>query len=162
MDFGLITSAVGALVSAKDLGAAMIGVRDSNLVAVKVAQMNEQILKAQEALLTHSLQMGELQQRHFETLEKLREMEKLVAERGAYVLHEIHPGSFVYRSHRAEGSAHNGDPVTAEPLHYVCQPCFDKNIKVVLQEATFYGKISLKCSACATEYDSGGRTPDDL
>jgi hypothetical protein len=152
MDFGLISTAVSSLVAAKDLGAAMIGVRDSNIVSGTIAQMNEQILKAQEALLTHSLQMSELQQRHFEALEKLRAMEKLIADRGSYSLHEISRGSFVYRSNFPERLGHDGNPIAPEPVHYVCQPCFDKNVKVVLQQHDVWGKITLNCSACKTEY----------
>lgn len=159
MDFGLISSAVGALVSAKDLGAAIVGVRDNNMVATKVSQMNEQILKAQEALLTHSLQMGELQQRYFEALEKLRVVEKLVAERGRYTLFEISKGFFVYRAQIAEAVGNDGNPTVAEPAHYVCQPCFDEDIKVVLQRTEFYGTVRLKCINCATEYDTDERVP---
>ena len=158
MDFGLITSAVGALVSAKDIGAAMIGVRDNNLVALKVSQMNEQILKAQEALLTHSLQMGELQQRYFEALEKLRAVEKLIADRGRYTLVELTPGAFAYRLATPQ-LINQGDEAVSEPAHYVCQPCFDKDIKVVLQRAVFYGTVKLRCSCCATEYDTGETIP---
>lgn len=161
MDFGLISSAVSSLVAAKDIGAAMIGVRDGNLVAGTIAQMNEQILKAQEALLTHSLQMSELQQRHFETLEKLRAMEKLVSDRGSYSLAEIQPGSFAYRSNATERLSHDGNPVLSEPLHYVCQPCFDKNIKVVLQKTWFYGSAKLVCGECKAELYSGERAPAD-
>ena len=158
MDFGLISSAVSSLVAAKDIGAAMIGVRDGNLVAGTIAQMNEQILKAQEALLTHSLQMSELQQRHFEALEKLRTMEKLVADRGRYALTELEPGSFAYRSLVPERT-NDGDHAVPEPTHYVCQPCFDQDLKVVLQRQDTYGKITLRCSACRTDYPTGERVP---
>lgn len=152
MDFSLIGAAATSLGIAKDLAKAAIGVRDFNAQAATIAQMNEQILKAQDALFIHSANMNELQQKHFETLEKLRAMEKLIAERGRYSLFEISKGVFVYRSVAGEYVGHDGNPIPAQPDHYVCQRCFDKGIKSVLSRSANSYLITHRCTECGTHY----------
>src|SRR5579875_3881677 len=137
----------------------MIGIRDFNQVAGTVAQINEQLLKAQDSLFVHSANLRELQERYFEAREKISAMEKLIAERGRYSLFEISKGIFVYRAHAVEHVAHDGNPVPPEPAHYVCQRCFDSGVKVVLQRSTFYGLVNLVCSSCKTEYATDERVP---
>jgi hypothetical protein len=155
MDFSLMSTAVSSLSAAKELGKAMVGVRDFNTIAGTVAQMNEQLLKAQDALFAHNTSLNELQQKYFETTEKLRTMERIMAERGRYALFEITKGSFVYRSKPAEIIANDGNAVLAEPLHYVCQRCFDSGTKVVLQRKVFYGAVELCCSNCKIDLQTG-------
>jgi len=152
MDLSLIATAASSLGLAKDLAKAAIGVRDFNAQATTIAQMNEQILKAQDALLTHSINMHELQQKYFETLEKLRAMEKLIAERGRYSLFEVSKGVFVYRVIPGEHVGHDGNPIPPEPEHYVCQPCFDKGVKSVLIRNHNSIDITHGCPECKTHY----------
>jgi hypothetical protein len=161
MDFSLIKAAVTSIGAAKELGQAMVGVRDFNMVAGTVAQINEQLLKAQDALFTHNANLSELQQENFELREQLRAIKELVAQRGRYSLFEITKGSFVYRAYATQRVGHDGNPVPAEPEHYICQACFDGGIKVVLQRSTFYGSVKLCCSRCKAEYAAGEAVPYD-
>lgn len=159
MDLSLMTSAFRAIGAAKELTQAMIGVRDFNMVAGTVAQINEQLLKAQDALFTHNADMSELQQQNLQMLQELRAIKELLAQRGRYSLFEISKGVFVYRLKATEGVGDDGNPVASEPIHCVCQRCFDGGVKIVLQRSVYLGTVRLKCSNCATLYDSGDRVP---
>lgn len=57
------------------------------------------------------------------------ELEDTLRQRAQYELCEIQPGTFAYRSKPVK----EGEP--AIPPHYLCQPCYDKGTKVVLQLA---------------------------
>ena len=82
MDFALISTAVGSLKAAKDLGQAALGIRDFNQFASTISQINDQLLKAQESLFTHNAQLMQLQQDHFEARDELRKLRDAATERG--------------------------------------------------------------------------------
>jgi hypothetical protein len=159
MDLSIITAAVSALSAAKELGKAALGVRDFNEVAPVIAQLNDQLLKAQDALFRHNAELLSLQQEQFETAKKLREMEEALTQRGRYSLVELSRGHFAYRVNIAPVNSDVGNPVSAEPLHHVCQPCFDKGVKAVLQRHSFYGAISLDCPICGKGVSTGETEP---
>jgi hypothetical protein len=151
MDLSMISAAASAITVSKELAKAALGVRDFNEMAPVVAKLNEQLLKAQESLFGHQAQLLTLQQEHFETTEKLRKVEKALAERGRYTLIELSPGNLVYTANvtPVDGDAIN--PARAEPPHHVCQPCFDKGTKAVLRRSVFYGAEDWTCPVCNTE-----------
>ena len=155
MDFSSISSAAAAITAAKELGKAMIGLRDFNQVAATVTEINDKLLKAQESLFAHNSQLLQLQDEHFKTCEELRELKKTMAQRGRYSLFEISSGIFVYRVNINPEPSDISDPLASEPLHYICQPCFDKGIKVVLQKGDFYGVSHLECSNCKEQFSLG-------
>lgn len=162
MDLAVISAAIGAISVAKELGKAALGVRDFNEMAPVIAQLNDQLLKAQDALFRHNAELLALQQEQFETAKKLREMEETLAQRGRYSLVEVSRGQFAYRVNVAVETSEVGNPGRAEPLHYVCQPCFDKGIKAVLQRENFYGAIYLDCPICETKVSVGETEPFNL
>lgn len=145
MDYALISTAFTALSHAKQLGEAMVGVRDFNKVASTVADINGQLLKAQESLFTHNAQLGELQAKYYEACEELRKLKETLAERGRYQLFQLSPGVFVYRASEAP----------SELQHFLCQPCFDSGKKAVLQKNRKYGTITIDCPLCKQEFRTG-------
>jgi hypothetical protein len=152
MDLSVITAAVGAISAAKELGKAALGVRDFNEVAPVIAQLNDQLLKAQDALFRHNAELLSLQQEQFETAKKLREMEEALAQRGRYSLVELSNGVFVYRVNVAPEAGALDKPSGAEPLHYVCQPCFDKGVKAVLIRRENDFTVFHNCPECNTNF----------
>lgn len=153
MDYGLISVAATAITTAKELGKAAIGLRDFNQVAVAMSQINEQLLKAQDSLFSHNAQLMGLQQENFEAREELRKLKEALAERGRYSLFELSKGHFVYRMNVTPDQSRTSNPSSSEPLHYICQPCFDSGRKVVLQKYTVMGTdCGLNCSVCKTQF----------
>lgn len=149
MDLSSISIAVSSLMQAKEIGQAALAFRDFNETAGAITQINEKLLKAQDGLFAHNTQLMELQQKYFEATDELRKLKEAIAERGRYSLFEFTAGSFVYRVNVAPESSGTGDPGRAEPEHYVCQPCFDRGVKVVLQRRNSMGADYFDCNACS-------------
>lgn len=152
MDFSSIGAAASAITAARELGKAVIGIRDFNKIAVTISQLNDKLLKAQDSLFTHNALLLQIQNEHFKACEELRELKKTITERGRYTLFDLGGGSFVYRMNISPDDRNVGDPLSSEPMHDVCQPCFDKGIKIVLQAGYFCGVTHLECSQCKNRY----------
>lgn len=132
MDYSLINAAIGSLRLAKDIGNAAIELRDWNQLAGEMAKINGELLKAQEALFTHSSSLLELQEKYTQVVNELRKAQEIIAERERYALFEIGSGKFVYRLNTLPSVGEAAAPTAIEPMHYLCQPCFDLGRKMVL------------------------------
>jgi hypothetical protein len=144
MDASFVGAAFASLSAAKEIGKAAIGIRDFNQMAATVSQLNEQILKAQDALFSHQTQLINLQDELLQAKEKLRIAEKVIEERGRYELFQLSQGVFVYRAKVGE----EGLAAGAEPIHYLCQPCFDGGKKSVLVRHDTATGFAHHCSLC--------------
>jgi hypothetical protein len=161
MDLSLIGAAVSSIGAAKEIGKAALGLRDFNQMATQISEMNAKLLDAQESLFAHNTQLLTLQQQHFETAQKLAEVEKALAEKGRYALFEIVPGSFAYRTHVDPYASAAGNPGAAEPEHYICQPCFDgpdrRKVTLRLHPTTQYVVGWWHCPVCRTDIKLPGQ-----
>ena len=157
MDFSLLAAAGSAITSARELGKAAIGIRDFNQMATTITQINDQLLKAQDGLFAHNAQLNALQQENFCMANRLRELEEKMKERGRYTLVEITDRTFVLGlKDREQLAAENLlESGITEPHHHICQPCFAKGIKSVLQKSVFYGAVSLECPLCKEKFSTG-------
>ena len=143
----LISKGIGA---ARALADAVLKTRDTVKYGPVIAQMNEQLINVQGGLVTHNAEMMELQQKYYAACDELRRLKAVAAERECYSLHEIGPGVFAYRLDTSKKS---------EPLHYLCQPCFDKGVKSVLQDLYDQGPQTLGCNVCNAKYSTGVMKP---
>lgn len=151
MDYSLIPAAIESIRMAKDIGNSILSIRDGNMLSSEVVRMNDQLLKAQEALFSHNTQLLGLQQQLFETSEKLRKAEETIAERGRYTLIETGRGQWAYRVNippPVQSGA--SEPSLPQTPHYVCQSCFDNGRKVVLRlrKAMMGNEFYLACPVC--------------
>jgi hypothetical protein len=158
MDFSSITTAIASLKSAQELAAATLGVRDFNQSAAAISKINEQLLAAQQGLLAHNTMLLQLQSEHFQATKELRELKEAVAEKGRYDLVDIGGGVFVYRANVSPEQHRAGGPGSANPMHYLCQPCLDKGDKSVLQGRNGYWH----CSLCRQAYQGSGNPSGSL
>ncbi len=133
MDFSLIGAAVNSLRIAKDIGSAAVELRDFNQMAAEFAKMNGELLKAQDALFAHNASLLDLHGKYADACDELRKMKDALDERSRYALFEIGTGQFAYRLKVAGAREAAGVPGTDEPMHFLCQPCFDAGRKMVLQ-----------------------------
>jgi septal ring factor EnvC (AmiA/AmiB activator) len=155
MDLSLIGAATTALSAAMNIGKSAIGVRDFNQMATAIAQVNEQLLKAQESLFSHQTQLLTMQQELFGLKDTLRQKEsalieaqdeiaklkqkKLELDQYERFLHA--GGRWAYR--KKDASPDNED----EPAY--CANCFEHEQLSVLQPGT--GQINrsyLVCHRC--------------
>ena len=133
MDFSLISAAVNSLRLAKDIGSSAIELRDFNQLAGEMAKMNGELLKAQDALFAHQTTLLEMHGKYADACNELRELKDALNERGRYALFEIGAGKFAYRLKVGGAGEPSVVPGANEPMHYLCQPCFDDGRKMVLQ-----------------------------
>jgi len=159
MDLSYVGIAATSITLAKDLAKSAIGLRDFNAMALEISKMNEQLLKAQDALFTHNTQLLTLQQQLMEYSDEIRTLRAKNDERAKYVLHEISPQTYVYRTVTQMAAITGGFPdQNVVPIHHLCQPCFDKGNKAVLQRHEFYGSVSLVCPICKESFATKERT----
>jgi hypothetical protein len=133
MDFSLISAAVTSLRAAKDIGTAAIELRDWNQMVGELTKMNGELLKAQDALFAHNASLLELHGKYADACNELRKMKDALNERSRYALFEIGAGKFAYRLKVGGTGEAPFVPGADEPMHYLCQPCFDAGRKMVLQ-----------------------------
>lgn len=152
MDFSSLTAMTSAISLSKDLASAALGVRDFTKIAPIISELNNKLLAAQSSLLVDRQALLALQEEKLEMTEKLRKMEESLAERERYTLIELSTGVFVQRVNATPVDGHVGDPIAAEPLHYVCQPCLSRGFKVVLQRQERGNAIVHYCSGCKAIY----------
>jgi hypothetical protein len=149
MDWTAVGAITASISAARDIAKGLAATRDQALINEKTAALLEQLLKAQEGLLSHNAALLQLQGEHFEASEKLRKLEEAARERGRYTLVDLGNRRFAYRVNIPPQESGAGNPSSAEPLHYVCQPCFDKGIKSVLQSRL--RAPGLECTTCKME-----------
>ena len=149
---GIVATSLGV---ARDISRALLGIRDFNLVAENVAALNDQLLKAQDALLAHNTLLFQLQNEKFETAKQLRELQETLSERGRYTLVDLGKGQLAYRMNVVPAPGATTQPLLAEAPHYICQSCYDNGRKVVLQRNYYMGNPGgLNCGNCrATVFD---------
>ncbi|HBZ46439.1 MAG TPA: hypothetical protein DEO93_03890 [Stenotrophomonas sp.] len=157
MDLASIGTAFTAIDLIRKGLSAAIEVRDFNKAAAELAKLNEALIGAQTALLAQNATLFDLQREKFETTEKLRKAEEALAERGRYSLFELTTGNYVYRVNLTPQKSGSSEPGSSEPMHYLCQACFDGGRKVVLQRQHALGSIHARCPACSNEVDTGER-----
>lgn len=133
MDYSLISTAMASLRLAKDLSNAAIELRDWNQMAGEITKINGELLKAYDALFTHSASLLDLQEKYAQMVNDLRQANEALAERGRYTLFEIGRGKLVYRLNVVQAKGDAAEAVRHEPVHYLCQPCFDLGRKMVLR-----------------------------
>lgn len=133
MDYSLISTAMASLRLAKDLSTAAVELRDWNQMVGEITKINGELLKAQDALFTHSTSLLDLQKKLAEMDHDLRQANEALAERGRYALFEIGRGKLVYRLNVVQAKGDAAEAVHHEPIHYLCQPCFDLGRKMVLR-----------------------------
>ncbi|HDS1216241.1 TPA: hypothetical protein QEF70_002715 [Stenotrophomonas maltophilia] len=157
MDLTSISTAFTAIDLIRKGLSAAIDVRDFNKAAAELSKLNEALISAQTALLAQNGALFELQREKFQATEKLRELEEALAERGRYSLVELAAGHFAYRVNVIPKEGGASQPSGAQPVHHLCQPCFDKGVKSVLQRFVQYSVVHLRCPVCEQKYDSGER-----
>lgn len=133
MDMTAIASLTTAISAAREIAQGAIGMRDTVLVSEATTRLLQRLLEAQNALLAYNTVLLQLQHEQFEAREEIRKLQEAARERGRYTLFELAPGQLAYRVNITPEQSRSGEPGSAEPMHYVCQGCFDKGRKAVLR-----------------------------
>jgi hypothetical protein len=120
------------------------GLKDINDDAVR----NTAVIELQEKILSAREQQTMLAERIRELEEQVAQFEKWETEKQRYELDSLPPGVHVYTLKE--------DMAAGEPLHHICQTCYQHAKKSVLnQSETNRGVYHLTCDECGADLKVG-------
>lgn len=121
------------IASAISLTSGLLGAAKTAIAARDEAKAQQAIADVQMKLLDVSTAALSLIQTNISLTDEIRllkdenkQLQMKASEREGYTLSEISSGVYAYKSKPSEEGT---DP----PLHYMCQPCYDKGVKSVLR-----------------------------
>ncbi|MCX2894854.1 hypothetical protein ORG27_14840 [Stenotrophomonas lactitubi] len=158
MEIGSIISAFSAVATLKDAAQAALAVRDFNAAGAAISKITDELLKAQQNLLVQFDFTAKLQAELEQKRRELSELQKALEDRARYTLVELTDGIFVYRL-KDSPAGDDGVPDAVEPVHHLCQTCYDKGVKSVLQRSNRVGDVTLDCRVCSAQYRTGKFIP---
>ena len=143
-----VSKTVSTLQSAYSLAKDIADLNDAHAVKVQIGELQTQILSAQESALRSQESEAALARQVHELEQRVAQMETWDVEKKRYKLTELPPGVFVYALQKnAEGG---------EPMHYLCETCFNKGHKSVLHNrGHFNGLDHFECHACDAKINTG-------
>ena len=122
----------------------LVATRDWNVVNSKVIELQSKIMDAQNGVFAIQADRATLVERASMLEKQIADFEKWDAEKEKYELVEIAPGVFGYMP--------NSKSENASVPHWLCQTCFEKKKKTILQ---MFGHSSMgsiyQCGPCGTK-----------
>jgi hypothetical protein len=136
-----VYAGLGAVKAAFDLAR---GLKDINDATVR----NAAIIELQRKILAVQQEQSGLLDRTRELEHQIESLEAWESEKQRYDLRELPPGVFVYELKPSDA--------TGEPPHKICQTCFQRRKKSILQaDAPVNGIYRLNCFECGTQLRAG-------
>jgi hypothetical protein len=120
-----ITGALTAARTLADLAKTALDARDAAKATAAVIELQSKLVDATSAALAMAEKAYALQASLSEAQREKAEIEAKVKDRGMYTLHELRPGAFAYTVKPGEDGT--------QPVHYLCQACYDKGVKAMLR-----------------------------
>lgn len=137
-----IQSAIASLGMLRTIGAALVAERDRQKAAAIEIQYTDQILELQASLLNVFGAANQQAEALRTATERVRELEAEQRERKRYELVEPVAGFFAQRLRSATELSERAN----EPVHMLCQACFDGGRKAVLRTVhDLHGHKMLQC-----------------
>ena len=120
-----LNGALGALQSASNIIKTLTGLRSDGERSAQLIELQSQIMAAQASAIQANLAQSNLIDRVRQLEAQIAQMETWSTEKQRYELKAVFPGSFAYALKPGTSGT--------EPAHYICQPCYEKGKKRVLQ-----------------------------
>lgn len=121
-----IASAVASASALLTLAKGAIAARDDFKAQQAISDAQGKLLEITAAALSLSQTNIALTDEIRALKDAAHELEVKARDRQGYTLAEVCPGHYAYKSQPSEEGADI-------PLHYLCQPCYDKGVKAVLR-----------------------------
>lgn len=138
----------GAFASAKaalDIVKVAVQARDDAKAQAAIAELSDRLTTVSIALIDAIERQRGLQESLAARDEENAELKRQIQARETYLLHELRPGLFVRRFQQLASRPE-------QPLHYLCQRCFEEGHHLVLQRFEYaYGGAYLECTRCRTK-----------
>ncbi|MGE8279061.1 MAG: hypothetical protein ACN6O2_01380 [Stenotrophomonas sp.] len=159
IDMASLSTAVSSLGATLGVAKAALEIRDFNASAAAISEISQKVIDLQGQLLAAQSALFHLHQEKVALAQEVRELKEERADRESYSLFEISPSVFVQRFNGRPKAAGTEGPSSDEPPHYLCQPCWSTNRKVVLQKVGDVGHITLDCPVCKGAFRTGEFVP---
>lgn len=147
-DIAFIAQAFTSLQATANIAKALIGVRDQAMIDAKLIELNQSLITAQGNVMQAQSEQSALIQEVCDLKQKIMDMENWRNEQQRYQLISPWAGGFVY----ALKESCKG----ADPPHWICQQCYEKGRKSVLQNCQKHDRrifYTLKCFNCNFEVE---------
>lgn len=140
IEIGAALSSARALLN---IATAAIEARDDAKLKAALIDLNSKLMDASLVALNTIGKSAELQAALHVAQREKADLQRQIDERSRYTLAKISEDRevFAYVSQPAQ----EGDDA---PPHYLCQLCYDKGVKAVLQGGDFYGAKTYDCPNC--------------
>jgi hypothetical protein len=129
-----------------EVARAAMDARDDAKLKSAMTELHGKLYDATQAAMESAFQSAALQEVLLAAQNECAELKRKAAERERYAIAQIPGQGKVYAY--ARKPTQDGDE---EPTHYLCQPCYDKGIKSVLQPSKFHGGMEYLCTCCKTK-----------
>ena len=144
VDFGDIPTIIAALKGAVGLSKELKAFPLGEAASKKAAEVDAQIFAAYESALASQARQLELSKRNQELEEEVTRLKSWDVQKGDYELKAIENSAFVYSLKENAKSA--------EPVHWLCPPCYENSKKSILQRGTpFQRRYPWLCPVCKAE-----------
>lgn len=145
-------AAMSSIVGFMQIAKGAIDARDWAKLTEVSAKFNDQIIKAQQAVIDAQGAQSDLVAKLGQATEKIRQLEATLADQGRHHLEEIAPGKFALRVELpGQDKADLGLNAERQPKHYACQRCFamtGKSIILQLDPAGEWYSAKYVCPSC--------------
>lgn len=117
-----ISTALTGAKAAYDILATSIAARDEAKIQAALTELQRKHTDLTASAMTHIEKAFNLQADLIKARDEIARLESKIDQKESYDLFEVAPGKFCYRSNKGDA-----------PLHHLCQPCWDRGVKSVLQ-----------------------------
>jgi hypothetical protein len=142
VDISALASALSSLKAAKDIGEAMIGLRDAATFQAKLLEFQSKLIDANNAAFAAQDERVALLERVGALEEEIAHLRTWEADKERYELKEVGSGAFTYVLKEAMRGG--------EPIHWLCANCYQQGKKRLLQAhgegSSFFYHICPDCS----------------
>ena len=144
-DIAAISGVLSSITGMKTIAEGLLAARDISTVSSKVIELQSKIIELQNGVFAIQAERMTLAEKASMLEKQIADSEKWDAEKEKYELVEIAPGVFGYMP--------NLKSENASVPHWLCQTCFEKKKKTILQ---FFVQSSggsiYQCVPCGTKF----------
>lgn len=145
MDMSLIIGAFESTKSIYNGVQVMLELKEAAAVRAKAAELLALVTDTQGKLFSVQTDYAAAASRIRELEAQVVALENWEKEKQRYALHNLGPGTFVYRL--------KADSQGEEPIHDLCPCCYEQGVKSILQSAGYANmRTRFTCPKCKTMY----------
>lgn len=146
-----VTGAVESAKAARDIGNALVTLRDETLIKERVFELNNTLMDLQQRLLEAQQNQFDLQRQVFALEQELKQTVNDQDVKARYKLSTFSNGTSVYVFRKEFRDPNNGQ--------YFCTQCFERDGKAITLQQSMQSKLT--CPTCKTVLFSKGQLPSD-